>query len=74
MAIKTIKINREACITASSCVAIAPNVFEIDDEGKAVLKDTKGADENTILEAAKSCPVDAIVLEDENGKQIWPEK
>ena len=73
MAIKKITIKRDLCIGAASCVVIAPNVFELDNEGIAILKDPKGTDDQTILEAAKSCPTAAIILEDENGKQIWPE-
>jgi ferredoxin len=38
MAIKTLAIDRDQCIGAASCVAVYPDVFEIDDEAKAVLK------------------------------------
>ncbi len=68
-----IEIKKDLCISAASCVAIAPGVFQLDDEGKVYLVDKKGADEDTILEAAKSCPVQCIVIKDDNGKQIYPE-
>ena len=51
---------------------IAPEVFELDSELKAVVKDPKGADDDKIIDAAKSCPVMAIFLEDEEGNQIYP--
>ncbi|OIP80440.1 MAG: cytochrome [Parcubacteria group bacterium CG08_land_8_20_14_0_20_48_21] len=74
MATYKIEVDRDACISISNCVAIAPNVFQLDDEGKAYVVKTDGDLPETILEAAKSCPVDAIILKDEQGKQIWPEK
>ena len=68
-----IKIDRSLCIGAASCVVIAPKVFQLDSEAKAEVVDEKGADDTTILDAAKSCPVLAIIIEDDTGKQIWPE-
>lgn len=73
MAISKIVVDRDLCISAASCVAIADKVFELDAESKAVVKDPKGADDETILLAAKSCPTKAIFLYDEAGKQIYPE-
>lgn len=29
--------------------------------------------EKTILDSAKSCPFDAIIVIDDQGKQLWPE-
>lgn len=89
MALK-VKIDRALCIGAASCVAVAPNTFDLDSEGKAVIKKKDGTqtsdfvkyadindNETNILNAAKSCPVNAIIIVevDENGKeirQIWP--
>ena len=66
-------INRDACIGAATCFAIAPKVFHIDNENKAVIGDERGADGKTILEAAQSCPVFAItIIDGETGKQIYP--
>jgi ferredoxin len=67
-----IKVDRNLCIGAGTCSVIAPEVFELDGELKAVVKDPKGAAEDKIMDAAKSCPVLAIILEDEDGKQIYP--
>lgn len=85
-----VKVDRDLCIGAASCVAVAPNTFDLDSEGKAVIKKKDGTqtsdfvnyqdiDDNeiNILNAAKSCPVNAIIIVevDENGneiKQIWP--
>lgn len=74
MAIAKITIDREKCIGAASCIAVAEKVFELDAENKAVVKDPKGADDETLLESARVCPTAAILLHDENGKQIYPEE
>lgn len=68
-----IVVDRNLCIGAASCIAVAPGVFELDSENKAVVYNDKGADDETILLAAKSCPTLAILLFDEEGNQIYPE-
>lgn len=67
-----IVVDRNLCIGAASCIAIAPGVFELDSENKAVVYNEKGADDETILLAAKSCPTRAILVFDTEGKQIYP--
>lgn len=67
-----IEVDREACTSVATCLAVAPNTFELDDEGIAIVKNPKGEDEATILQAAQSCPVNAIIITDDNGKQIHP--
>ena len=72
MAIKKIEVDRDLCIGAGTCVVVAPKTFDLDDELKAIVTDPKGNDEDTIIEAAKVCPVFAIILKDEKDKQIYP--
>lgn len=67
-----IVVDRNLCIGAASCIAVAPGVFELDSENKAVVYNDKGADDETILLAAKSCPTQAILVFDEDGNQIFP--
>ena len=76
-----IRIDRKECIGAGTCVVLAPNTFDLDDELIAVLrspervegKKGEGKDTDTdIIAAAKSCPVLAIILGDNTGKQIYP--
>ena len=77
-----VNIEKESCMGVGSCVAIAPQVFKIDE---ASLKssfmayaplevlDKKGASNQTILEAAQSCPYKAIIVEDkDSNEQIFP--
>jgi ferredoxin len=69
-----IEVIRDACIGAASCVALAQKTFELDEEAKAIILDKKGNSDEDILEAAKSCPTDAIIVWDDEGNQLWPEK
>jgi len=67
------KIDRDLCIGAATCIAIAPKAFALDDEAKAIILPTYDEQEDqTILESAKSCPVAAIIVTDASGKQLFP--
>ncbi|MEK7102025.1 MAG: ferredoxin, partial [Patescibacteria group bacterium] len=57
---------------AASCVAVAPGTFQLEAETKAYLVDPDKYDDEMLLLAAQSCPVNAISVFDENGKKIWP--
>ncbi|TSC80164.1 MAG: ferredoxin [Parcubacteria group bacterium Gr01-1014_29] len=65
-------IDRDLCIGAASCIAVLPDVFELDNENKAVVKNPAAADDETLLLAAQSCPTKAIIVYDEEGNQIYP--
>lgn len=67
-----VKVDRDLCIGVGNCVAFAPSVFELDVESKAVVLDPSSVDEFTLLEAAKSCPEQAIIIEDDEGQQLYP--
>lgn len=68
-----VKVVRSLCIGAATCVALAPTTFELDTENKAVIKAGTTDPSETILMAAQSCPVKAIVITDaETGEQVWP--
>lgn len=67
------RIDRDLCIGAATCVALAPKAWALDDEAKAIILDTKEEEtDEALMEAAKGCPVMAIFISDENGKQIYP--
>ncbi len=67
-----VRVDRDSCIGVGNCVAYAPTVFELDEENKAVVLNTSSVDDNTLLEAAKSCPESAILVEDNEGNQLYP--
>jgi ferredoxin len=67
-----VKVDRELCIGVSNCVAIAPTVFKLDDQNKAVVLDPGSVSGDTLMEAAQSCPESAILLDDDEGNQLYP--
>ena len=61
------KVIRDNCIGCGACQAIAPNIFEIDDEGLSVtkVKEVPAEDAEDFKDALESCPTGAIVKDDE---------
>ena len=69
----TMRIDRDLCIGAATCIALAPKAWALDDEAKAIILDTTEEEtDQALLDAAKGCPVMAIFITDENGKQLYP--
>lgn len=68
-----VEVIRDKCISAASCVAIAPKVFQLDEEGIAIIISQDGEEDDMKLLAAQSCPTAAvIVINTETGEQVWP--
>jgi ferredoxin len=67
-----IEVDRELCFGFGDCVDTAPRVFALDDEDKAIVLDPDGASIDKIVEASQNCPVDAIIITDAEGVQIYP--
>ena len=67
-----VKVDRLLCIGTDDCTPIPRNTFKLDSEAKAVVKKRNGDSDEKILEAAKTCPVLAIIVEDEDGNQVFP--
>ena len=67
-----VRVDRDLCIGVGNCVAYAPTVFTLDEENKAVILDPSSVDDDTLLEAAESCPENAIIVEDDEGNQLYP--
>jgi ferredoxin len=53
-------------------VEIAPAVFALDSKMKCVVLDPDGAPRETLIEAAEACPSQAIVVEDDEGRVVFP--
>jgi ferredoxin len=68
-----IRIDRERCVGAAMCVAVAPDAFTIDAEGKAVTTLQLADEGGRVRQAAEECPACAVILEDaETNEQIFP--
>lgn len=71
--IHKVVVDRKACIGAATCVIVAPQAFDMDEENIAVVLETaKEVDDSTLLMAAQSCPTAAILLLDADNNQIFP--
>ncbi len=57
-----IRIDRDKCMGSGNCSFWAPGVFDLDDEGIAVVLDPAAASEDQIEKAAQGCPTQAISL------------
>jgi ferredoxin len=67
-----VSIDQSRCIGAGNCVHIAPTVFQMDEENIAYLLDPTSVDDETLLDAARSCPTNAIYLDTEDGQAVYP--
>ena len=69
----TIKIDRGSCIASANCINAAPDFFELDDERICAFKGrTDGIENEKIIEACSVCPVNALYVFDDGGKQVVP--
>lgn len=65
-----VRVNDEACIGCGACMAIASDVFEINDEGLAKAKEDNNIIDNMdsklkedVMDAVEGCPTSAIQIE-----------
>jgi ferredoxin len=58
----TIDINRDVCMGSGNCSFWAPGVFDLDDDGIAIVVDPEGEPEDKIILAAQGCPTQAITV------------
>ena len=63
-----VEVNKDICIGCGLCTNIAPDVFSMNDEGKAKAIDGEIAekDQPLVEEAVNSCPVSAIKIISKN--------
>jgi len=69
-----VKVEKEKCIGCGTCAALAKDTFQMTSDNKAEVKSGEHDEDDTVLQAAQSCPVNAIEVEDESGKKIHPEE
>jgi ferredoxin len=81
-------VDPDLCIGAASCVTIAPETFQLNEDNKAWVLDHGKEEEghkyeremevtddeyDQILLGAQSCPTLAIFIYNEAGEQLFPE-
>ena len=67
-----VQIDRTKCAGFKDCLGIAPEVFDLGDDGIVKILQTEGVKRDTFLEACSVCPVDVFVVLDEQGRQLIP--
>jgi ferredoxin len=63
----TLRIDRDLCVGFGDCIDVAPDVFELDEDGVAVVKEgaSEKVERDRLMEACRSCPVDALTLHED---------
>lgn len=68
-----VTVDRDLCIGAATCMAVAEKTFALDGDAKAVILESADKEKSELLiEAAKDCPVLAIIIENEKGERVFP--
>jgi ferredoxin len=65
----TVEVDRETCVGNKMCIAAAPKVFDFVD-GKSIVRNSRQAPSSALVDAYESCPVSAITLRDQDGREI----
>jgi ferredoxin len=65
-----IKIDRESCMGSGNCSFWAPGVFDLDDDGIAIVLDPAAAPDDKIVLAAQGCPTQAITVFDGDNQLV----
>ena len=69
----TVRIDRLLCVGFGDCIDDAPEAFELDGEGVAAFRDgVVGTEREQLVRACGACPVDALTVLDEDGRQLAP--
>ncbi|MEM7825115.1 MAG: ferredoxin [Candidatus Aenigmatarchaeota archaeon] len=59
----SVTVDKNKCIGCGLCSSVCPEVFELDNDGKARAKNPNGDKKfKCVKEAVGSCPVQAIVI------------
>ena len=62
-----IVVDWDKCTGMGMCEALAPDVFEVDDEGSLILhsETVPGSQQDDVRAAVTSCPTEALTLEED---------
>lgn len=66
----SIEVDGASCIGSGMCTAIAPERFEFRDGGSVPVADDVEQVDDELLDAADSCPVQAIAVRDRASGEV----
>ena len=65
--------HRQLCLGDGACCQHAPRTFKLNEDGEVLVETDTDDDRETVVEAASSCRVDAITVDDiPTGGQLVP--
>jgi ferredoxin len=67
-----VRIDRSLCVGFGDCITEAPAAFRLDDEGIVIFLEPEQVEREQLLRACDACPVDALTVWDEEGRQLVP--
>ena len=65
-----IVVNRDLCMGSGNCSFWAPGVFDLDEDGIAIVLDPEAAPEEKVMLAAQGCPTQAISVTKDGTKLV----
>jgi ferredoxin len=69
----TVRIDRLLCVGFGDCIDEAPESFAFDAEGIVAFREVPNpTDRERLVRACAACPVDALTVVDEDGRQLAP--
>jgi ferredoxin len=57
-----VRADRELCVGSGQCELLAPEVFEVDDDGAVRVLQEESDDEGAVRDAVSQCPTGALAL------------
>lgn len=69
----TVEVDKDLCLSSGKCVADHPRAFAFDDDEIAeATPEAPSEPLEALLDAARNCPAEAIVVRDASGERIDP--
>jgi ferredoxin len=68
----TLTVDRGACLASGICAATAPKHFRLEN-GRSRPIDEVISPDDIVLDAAETCPAEAIAVYDAAGRQLAPD-
>jgi ferredoxin len=68
------RIDVDRCTGVGWCRIAAPKVFAMGDDGRSYAVDPEPYSAVLLWKAAEGCPRQAVILEDDNGTEIYPRR